>query len=91
MPPVADDNYNATSRARGNISFEDSNTSMSENQGLFSDDNISTDSDNQNMPEIDYQTELQSRHYYYASFVREQHVLTREIDGCECPEETGRW
>ena len=90
MPPVADDNYNATSRARRNISFEDSNTSMSENQGLFSDDNMSTDSDNQNMPEIDYQTELQSRHYYYASFVREKHVLTREIDGCECPEETVR-
>lgn len=88
-PPVADDNFKATSRVRSDISFEDSNTSMSENQNLFSDDNMSTDSDNQNMPEIDYQTELQSRHYYYESFSRE-HVLTREIDGCECPEETVR-
>lgn len=88
--PVADDIYKTISRARRDISFEDSNTSMSENQGLFSDDNMSTDSDNQNMPDIDYQTELQSRHYYYASFVREQPVLSREIDGCECLEETVR-
>jgi hypothetical protein len=49
---------------------------MSENQGLFSDDNMSTDSDNQNMPEIDYQTELQSRHYYYASFVPADYLST---------------
>lgn len=60
---------------------------------LSSDDNISdfddamsTDSDNENVPEIDYQEELLSRWYYYASFVYQKDLSNREIDGCENPD-----
>ncbi|XP_063413999.1 uncharacterized protein LOC134696245 [Mytilus trossulus] len=88
--PEADDNRNIARAYNFNITEIDNNdqniisdVEQFEDIGSSSDSDMSTDSDNENMPEIDYQEELESRLFYYASFVYQEDCITREVEGCD--------
>ncbi|XP_071123902.1 uncharacterized protein [Mytilus edulis] len=88
--PETDDNRNIARAYNFNITEIDNNdqniisdVEQFEDISSCSDSDMSTDSDNENMPDIDYQEELESRLFYYASFVYQEDCITREVEGCD--------